>query len=146
MVDEAGIRYLYETYIDTVENLTRKRKPGEGLLGLKGGPADDPCHDRFVDALSEAVRDFAAQEPTSAECTAVLTYMYSAPLLHREPRSAFWMLLAVQGLSLDLIKELEPTDAASLRASYEKAYPRRKRLPVQEKVLAALKAASRNGQ
>lgn len=140
MADASGIRSLYETYIETVETLERNRKPGEGIFGLKGGPATDPCHDRFVDELTTAIGDYAAQEPSSAERTEVLSYMYAVPLEHREPRSAYWMLIAVHGLSLQLIEGLDPADAAALCKSYGKAYPRWERLPVQKNVLSALKA------
>ena len=143
MADADGIRSLYETYIETVETLERNRKPGEGLFGLKKGPADDPCHDRFADELSAALAAYAAQEPASAELAETLSYMYTLPPEHREPQSVYWMLVAVHGLTLDLIGGLAPADAAALRAVYEKAYPRWERLPVQKKVLAALKTAGR---
>ena len=143
MADAERIRTLYETYIDTVETLERNRKPGEGLFGLKKGPADDPCHDRFVDELTEAIADYAAQEPPSAELFETLSYMYAVPSEHREPHSLYWMLIAVQGLSLDLIGRLAPEDAAALSKSFAEAYPRWERLPAQNKVMAALKAQSR---
>ena len=142
MADTKQIRTLYETYIETVETLERNRKLGEGILGLKGGPAQDPCHDRFLDDLTQAVEVFAAQEPSASELTEMLSYMFTVPQAHRELRSAYWMLIAVQGLSLDLIGGLDPSDAAALRKSYGKTYPRWDRLPVQNKVLSALKAQS----
>ena len=61
---------------------------------------------------------------------------------HREPLSAFWMLKAVHGLTLDLIGHLSPADAAELLKAYKDTYPRPERLPAQKKVLAALKRMS----
>ena len=54
-------------------------------------------------------------------------------------KDAYWMLLAVHGLSLPLIGRLSAPDADGLYRSYAKAYRRWERLPVQEQVLAALK-------
>lgn len=145
MADASIIRSLYETYLDTVETLERNRKPGEGLFGLTKGPADDPCHDRFIEDLTAAIKDYAEQMPTSAELAETLNYMYTVPLAYKELRSAYWMLIAAQGLSLDLIAGLDPADAAALFQSYGKAYPIWERLPVQRQVLTALKARIRNG-
>ena len=69
--------------------------------------------------------------------------MYSIPREHREPHSVYWMLIAVQGLSLDLIGGLVPADAAALCMGFGNRYPRRERLPVQNKILSALKKQSR---
>ena len=143
MNDRAGIRPLYEDYIGTVERLERDRKPGEGLLGLKGGPADHPCHEQFAADLAAAVRGFAARGPAPAEAAETLSYMFRVPLEHPEPRSAYWMLIAVQGLALELTEYLTPADAGLLAEEYGRAFPRRERLPVQKKVLSALKSHSR---
>ena len=48
------------------------------------------------------------------------------------------MLIAVQGFGIDLIGRLAPADAKALAALYKAAWPRRDRLPVQEKLLKAL--------
>mgnify|MGYP007102093307 CR=1 FL=1 len=139
MADPAQITALYESYLDTVRTLERNRKPGEGIFGLKGGPADDPCHDRFVDDLTAAIADFAAQEPSSEECRSVLEHMFTVPSAHRELRSAYWMLIAVHGLTPLLIARLSAADAAALYERYGKEYRRWERLPVQKQVLDALK-------
>jgi len=144
LADPARIRALYEAYLDTVGTLERNRKPGEGIFGLKGGPADDPCHDRFVDDLTAAIADFAAQEPASGECRAVLEHMFTAPSCHRALKSAYWILIAVHGLTPPLIGRLAAADAAALHGLYGREYRRWERLPVQKQVLEALKKQAKN--
>ena len=135
----ARIRALYEAYVDQVETLERNRKFGEGIFGLKGGPADDPCHDRFAADLEALIGEFAQGDPAPAEIRTALEYMYSVPLAHRDSKTAYWMLLAVHGLTLGLAERLPREESAPLRARYAKDYPRWERLPVQKKVLDALK-------
>ena len=134
----ARLETLYDDYLRTVDKLERERKPADGLLGLRPGPADDPCHDRFAADLAELLRDFAADGADSAAARAVLETVYAAPLKHPEPKSSYWMLVAVQGLTRDLIAELSPEDAAALAARYAADYPRRVRLPVQKELLSLL--------
>ena len=64
--------------------------------------------------------------------------MYTIPEAHREPRSSYWMLIAVQGLTLELMDGLDREDAAALGALFNRTYPRRDRLPHQKKICAAL--------
>lgn len=73
----------------------------------------------------------------------MLACLFQAPRQAEVPGSAYWMLLAVQGLGLDLIAKLSPGDAAALAAVYERDYPRRMRSPVQNQVLRELKRRSK---
>jgi hypothetical protein len=86
---------------------------------------------------------FAAEEPDSAALRAVLKKLFSAAKAYPEPRSAHWMLIAVQGLSKELIPSLSREDAAALAKDYEAAWPRNSRLPVQDDVLKLLKKAAK---
>lgn len=135
----AALRARYEAYLDEVAELERKRKPGEGIFGMGGGPKNDPCHSRFAEELRGELASFAASEPEATAAEEALRYVLGQPESENVPQSAYWMLQAVHGLGLELIDRLEPGDAAALAASYEKNYPRRKRFPVQDQVLRELK-------
>ena len=139
----AEIRSLYQEYLDGAERAEREHRPGDGLFGLGKKPSDDPCHERFSNALETALRDFAARGPDSPQIREVLSHIYRAPVEHRKPMSAYWMLNAVHGFTLDLIGRLNADDAAALFASYAKSFSRRERLPVQQQVYAALKRAAK---
>ena len=132
---------LYDDYLDTVIRLESERKFGEGLFGLKSGPKDNPCHDRFDQDLKVLLLDLKPGETDSALLREVLEYMYDVPLQNPNPKSAYWMLIAVQDLTKDLIKGLTPKDADALAERYIENYPRSQRLPVQTELVKLLIAA-----
>ena len=68
----------------------------------------------------------------------MLRYLFTAPEAWRELKSAYWMLIAVQGLGAGLIERLNAADAGELEALYAARWPRRERLPVQTQILKQL--------
>ena len=132
------IRAIRGRYLDKVRELERNRRIGDGLLGLKGGPEDDPCHDRFREDISGALRTFSGAAPASADVRAVLEELYAPPKKNEMPLSAYWMLIAVQGLTLELIERLDGGDASALESRYKADYRRWERLPVQRQILKSL--------
>ena len=140
-----AIQALYEAYIAKAKQLERDRKPGDGLLGMTSGPKDDPCHKQFAADLEQLLQEMQASGPSSIEVKEALSYIYRAPLEHREPLTAYWMLQAVHGMTVELAGLLAAQDAQELRDAYVKDYRRWERLPAQQKALAALERA-RKGQ
>ena len=94
----ARIDRLLEDYLSAAAQQERNRKPSE-LFGLKFGPADDPLHERFARDIAALLSDFAAGRPASAQLRAALEKLFGAAKENPEPRSAHWMLVAVQGSS-----------------------------------------------
>ena len=87
--------------------------------------------------------ELAAQGPDSGLVRQLMAYACTAPLAAREPRAAWWMLLAVQSLTQPLVALLSPADARALSELYEKSYRRSERMPAQIKLIKALKAAAK---
>lgn len=135
---------LYEEYLARFRKAELARKPGEGIFGLGVGPRDYPCHAWFSDALEGLLQDLAARRPDPAQARELLAYIYRAPLERQGEGgdAVYWMLLAVHSLTLELTAFLSPADAQTLLQDYQASYPRRQRLPAQEKVLRALKKQS----
>lgn len=133
-----AIRQLYADYLEKTVRLEQKRQPGEGLLGMGRSPAQDACHDQFASDLTSALGRIADTGLSSNELKEILAYIYWTPLEHRDNRMAYWMLLAVHGLTVVLISGLAQRDAAELWGRYRDAYPRFERLPAQKQVLNAL--------
>ena len=138
MPELCDFQALYEAYIDTVNQLERNRKFGQGIFGFKGGPKDDPCHDRFMQDTQALCTAFAGEDHSSEEIREVLAYVYTAPLAYRNRSTIYWMLLAVQGLTAELAEQLAPEDASALFLSFSRDYPRRERMPVQKRLLEVL--------
>ena len=138
----AELDLLYENYLDKVDYLEKNKPLGAGIFGMKGGPSDDPCHDRFADDLSVLLGRLAESNPKPAEVQDALRKIYFEPKKHVNLRSAYWMLLAVHSMTFDLIGLLSGEAAGELLREYCKEYPRWERLPVQKKVIEGLKKQS----
>ena len=134
---------LYENYLDEALKVELARKPGEGIFGIGKKPSDDPCHDRFTENLKKLLEDFRAGGPESGEVREALRYIYRAPKEHPEPKTSYWLLIAVQSLTKELISLLNREDAAALAKEYTGIYKRWERLPIQKQILDALKKASK---
>ena len=137
---------LYESYLDEARKVELSRKPGEGIFGIGKRPSDDPCHDRFTENLKKLLEDFRAGGPESGEVRDVLRYIYRAPKEHPEPKTAYWLLIAVQSLTKELISLLNGEDAAALAKEYTGIYKRWERLPIQKQILDALTTASKHNE
>ena len=132
---------LYDGYLETVNRLESERKLGEGMFGLRPGPADNPCHDRFAEDLEYLLQELTPGETDSALLRTVMEYIYDAPVQNPDPKSAYWMLIAVQGLTKNLIAGLSQEDADALAAHYAEQYPRSQRMPIQNDLLKLLRQA-----
>ena len=134
----ARLHAIYESYLDKTVKLELTRKFGAGWFGLKGGVADDPCHDRFADDL-RAFFSETAETCDSAEARELMEYVVAAPEKADAPRAAYWMLIAVQGLTQPLLPRLAAEDARAVCERLEKLFPRSQRLPVQDELVRALR-------
>ena len=135
------IRQLYADYLERVRQAEQSRKPLEGYLGFGRRLGTDPCHNEFAQALDALLLEIDQGAPASAAVREMLEYIYRAPQAHQKPLAVYWMLIAVHGPTIRLIDRLDREDAQALWTEYKALYQRGDRLPVQKKVLAALKKA-----
>lgn len=133
------IASLYKAYAAEFHQLEQKRRPLEGAFGFGRGPQNYPCHEKFAQDLERALQDFVSQRPDSKQVEQVLHYIYfTAPASLKSAPAVDQMLLAVHGLTLELIELLDASDAGSLYNAYQADYSRRHRFPVQDRLLIAL--------
>ncbi len=134
----ATLRTLYENYFLAVEEAERNCKPTDGLFGMGQKAADAPCHGYFEEDLTAWVKDFAEQRPSSEVVCSVMRYMFTVPQEHQDSKVAYWMLLAVQGATIELVPYLSVQDAKKIRDFYAEIYPRAQRLPIQKTLYEAI--------
>ena len=132
------LRQIYADYLNELADFRAKLKPTDGLLGFGRGVKDAPCHAEFADRLESALATFANGVPSSAEVAEVLGFVYDAPQAHEETSSAYFMLIAVHGLTEGLVRFVTPEDASALYARYVKQYPKHRRLPTQVRLVETL--------
>ena len=130
--------------MEQAHQVEQERNPLDGILGFGTKSADAPCHDQFIKAMGSVLNTTAEDNLNSKEIREVLEYIYRAPKENQEPLAAYWMLIAVHGQTIDLIKNLNREDAGTLWAEYKKIYRHWDRLPAQARVLAALDRARKS--
>ena len=137
-----ALRQLYADYLEQAHSLERNRRLGEGLFGFGRRPADDPCHELFVKAVSETMLALA-EEQDAATVAEAMRWICDAPLMFPdEPPSIYWVLMAAHGGMLAGISSLGIQDAKALYDHYDLTWPREKRMPLQQQVHKALKKAA----
>lgn len=139
MILEEVIR-IYEAYLEDFRRREKDRKPFDGVFGFHGGPQDYPCHEKFMQDLGEKLKELESREMDPVETSEILRFIYCvAPIRWESEATVYWMLLAAHSLTLELIPMLDAAGARALYDEYGKQFPRRKRLPVQVKVIDGLK-------
>lgn len=143
----AAVISLYEAYLDEFHRLEQKRRSMEGAFGIGNGPQNHPCHEKFAQDLEQMLKDLSAQAPSSEQASQVLRYIYcTAPVRWESETAAYWMMLAVQGLTGELIERLDTSTAKALCEEYQHLYPRYQRLPVQNRIFSALQSQTKGTQ
>ncbi|MBP0975094.1 MAG: hypothetical protein J6P20_03430 [Oscillospiraceae bacterium] len=140
MISLQEIQNIYQGYFDAVQKAEQNRKITDGMFGFGKKPADDPCHTDFLETLRSILTSETHEKPDSKHIQEILSYIYVSPAEHPEPLSAYWMLIAVHGLTNGLIPLLSKDDAAALLETYSKTYRRWERLPVQKNIIRLLKS------
>lgn len=133
----ATVRARYESYLHTVAELRGEKGPYRDLLGFGGGVKSDRCHAAFIEELTAALS--APEQAEAGELPAIVSYVLHAPETYERDGLLCWTFIAAQQAVLPLIGSLEPAQAAELAGWYGRAFPRVKRAPVQDKLLAQLK-------
>ena len=139
---ESALRGCVDQYEEAMDKVIARLRPGDGLLGLGRDPKRDPCHMAFYEAVGETVARFAGEELAAEEAFQAARFLLSLTQVERR-NLVRPMMEAVQGHALPLIPLLEPGQAEELAHWYGAHYPKRQRLPVQDKVMRALEKRAR---
>ena len=127
-----------EEYISYCEKLFKNSNPFAGVFGFSGGPKEDKGHREFYDsvgAMTDRVLNEGEPEEISQMAEALLFSASSAEKGH----PAYWMIRAISGHALKLIPELTPERKYELLKRFSAAFPKNKRLPIEEQIIKELK-------
>lgn len=127
------MKNLIENYIAEVKDVSKNSRPLAGVFGFRGGVGDSPCHLAFYNAMKEVT------ESEDCEAYEAVKLLIRADTEYEAPKSAVFMLSAVQGLAIPLVDKLSGEQKAEFLKYFEDYIPKRKRLPVQEQLYKALK-------
>ena len=126
------LRSITEAYLAEADEVQKKSGPFAGIMGFGGGLAHDGCHERYYDAMAEALKD------ESLDPYETVKFLFGADEEYSAPQTVKCMLTAVQGLALPLIPKLSAEQREEFRAAYDAKVPKRTRLPVQRELYKAL--------
>lgn len=143
MEELISLKRLFEAYLDEVDEVMRRRKPADGILGFGNAPQNDPCHERFDRAVEAEVQRLLDASPDAAAAEEAVGFLLRDEALSRRAECARWMLIAVQRHALALIPLLSAESAGALLRQYTARYPWTKRFPAQKQVIDALKRQAR---
>ncbi len=124
-------------YDEAVREVERKRKPFDGLLGFGSHPSGAPCHEK-MDQQVEALCRETAEQGSGEEAAALAEAVLRAEKEWKGPEYARLMLVAIQRHTLPLLGRVGEEERREMALRYAKDNPRRKRMPVQDRVMAAL--------
>ena len=138
MASTDELRGILAVYSEEVNKVQKQRRLFDGVLGMGNHPGYAACHENMDRAVEELCR--RTMEEDDPEETAKLSEaVFQAASRWEGPEYACLMLMAIQRHVLPLISCLDPSDRERLAVWYEKQYPKRKRLPVQNEIAAKLK-------
>ena len=126
-----------ERYQSAMDRVAANLRPGDGILGFGNDPKRSPYHMDFYNELGELAGRLAQGEWPAEEAGETVEFLLTLGEKFGG-KMTLPMMEAAQGHVLPLVPLLACDQAEQLARSYAARYPRRKRLPIQEKVLQAL--------
>lgn len=129
---------LYEAYDLQVEQLWKKSRVTDGMLGFGKDPRNDPCHMVFYERVEAWIDGFCGQNPQAAEAEEALLWMLETTAT-REKKECYGMMFAALGLARKLVPLLDQTGAERAFVRMGKLYPVHALMPVQEQLFRDLK-------
>ena len=133
----AQFRACLERYEQAMGRVEAGLRPGDGLFGFGNDPKRSPYHMDFYNQVGEVAGRLAGGEWPAEEAVEAAEFLLTMAEQYGR-RLTRPMLEAAQGHVLPLVPLLTCEQARALARSYDRRYPRRSRLPIQNKVFQAL--------
>lgn len=145
MADLQQLEELYQEYEEKLREAEKEAGLFSGAFGMGDDPRKDACNQIFYDRLGCWVQEFRDSQPDPQEAARGVDFILEYPFRHRES-GTYWISYAAQQHTMALIPLLEKQEAGALAERFAKLYPKRERLPVQQKILEALEEQGGQGR
>ena len=132
------LKNLYDEYDKMIQDLTNSTSPLARAFNLGLNSRNHPCNQAFYDNVGKWVKDFLATSPSQQEVYEATAHILTAATRYQNEDSCAYMQ-AAQGHVADLIPLLCAQDRAELRDWYDNRYPKKVRLPIQDKIYKLLR-------
>lgn len=132
---------IYEQYPRQLAKVIQAAPAFAGVWGMGDDPRNHPCHAQFYEGVEAFVEQLLASNPSEELVFQVTQWILITPARYKG-HDAYWYMYAAQGLCMELIGRLTPAHCAQLREAYDEHFPKRDRMPVQEKLYKQLKKSA----
>ena len=136
------LKNRYELYLREAEKARQRAGLCDGLFGMGNDPRKASCHQDFYEYVGQWVDAFLKMKLDPESCAEAVEWILKIADAHRAQKDVFGYLYAAQGHALPLIARMDRNIAGELLSWYDRSYPKRDRMPVQDRVYKALKKAS----
>ena len=147
MYTAVDFRQAYDDFIAFARQLADNKGLLSGILGVFGlnkGAANDPGHEKFYLEIKAAVEAVCEEHPDSKTAGEIADVLFSARYHYDQEPVSPYMFIAVEGAASELIPYLSREKVTEIYRQYKADNPKSQCVPVQKKVLKALKAAAEN--
>ena len=138
MTASEKINEVIEAYLEKSEEVLKKSKPSDGLLGFGDDPRRNPCHEQFYGDMGRTVEEICEDDLTEDEAYCAVMTILEAGRKRECPNMCKWMLVACQGHTIPLLSYLSAQSKEKLKKWYDDNVPKRTRLPVEKEVYRAI--------
>lgn len=135
------LKQIYRDYENALAQAHKKSSIFAGLFGQGSfdDPRSAPCNRAFYEKTGAWVAAFAASQPDKESAFEACCFLLEAAKQNEKQRT-YWYYLVSQGYAKLLIPLLDTQQRCHLAQLYEKMYPRRQRLKLQEEIYQMLQA------
>ncbi len=130
---------IYKNYAAQIEGIRSNYKQYISLFGLGNSPSKHPCHMEFLRSLEQVSKELVSQSLSPEAAQAALAYICYPSKERNVPSYAEIVYDTAHGQALSLVSALTPESAARILNEYELHYPKKQRLPNQQKLCVELK-------
>ena len=138
-MDFSELQQIYADYERALAQAHKKSSVFAGLFGQGSmkDPRSNPCNQEFYDKCEAWVKDFAATHPSEEAAMQVCRWILEAAEKNRN-RPVYWYYLVTQSHVRFLTDCLSRESRIQLASEFDRQYPKRARLPIQEEVWRCL--------